>query len=139
MERSYGIPSNYFQNRHILFAHPRDLYYEGLVVQVNFCQKYLFTCQLTHNMTADCTMNYKFSTRKLQEHMSRTCCLHKLFWMYKQRIWAQIDAEIRFFDEKHVFWWVFNKILMDIHFFYDICFYMYLQWFFQNLEFSRIL
>ena len=37
-----------------------------IYVQVNLCQKYLFTCQLTHNMTTDCSMNYEFSTRKLQ-------------------------------------------------------------------------
>ena len=36
-------------------------------IQVNLCQKYLFTHQLTHNMTTDCSMISKFSTRKLQE------------------------------------------------------------------------
>ena len=36
-------------------------------VQVNLCQKYLYTRQLTHNMTTDCSMISKFSTRKLQE------------------------------------------------------------------------
>ena len=51
------------------------------VLQVNVCQMYLFTRQLSHghNMTINCSMNYEFSTRKLQEQMSRTCCLHKLF------------------------------------------------------------
>ena len=28
--------------------------------------EYLFLYQLTHNMTIDCSLNYKFSTRKLQ-------------------------------------------------------------------------
>jgi hypothetical protein len=31
-------------------------------VQVNLFQKHLFLHQLTHNMTKDCTLNYKFST-----------------------------------------------------------------------------
>ena len=35
-------------------------------IQVNLCQKLLFLHQLTHNMTTDCSLNYKFSTRKLQ-------------------------------------------------------------------------
>ena len=35
-------------------------------IQVNLCQKYLFTRQLTHNMTTDCSLNYEFSTRKFQ-------------------------------------------------------------------------
>ena len=33
-----------------------------LPVQLNFCQKYLFLHQLTY----DCSLNYEFSTRKLQ-------------------------------------------------------------------------
>ena len=58
-------------------------------VQVNLCQKYLFTRQLTHNMTTDCSMIYEFSTRKLQEqNMSRTCCLHKLFRCCKFKVQA---------------------------------------------------
>ena len=31
-------------------------------VQVNLCQKYLFSNQLTHNMTKDCSLIYQFST-----------------------------------------------------------------------------
>ena len=55
------------------------------LIQVNLCQKQLFLHQLTHNMTKDCLLNHKFST----------CCVHKLFWMSKQKpicvhnmIWA---------------------------------------------------
>ena len=36
------------------------------IVQVNVCQKLLFLHQLTHNMTTDCSLNYKFNTWKLQ-------------------------------------------------------------------------
>ena len=35
-------------------------------VQVNLCQKHLFLQQLTHNMSKDCSLNYEFSTWKLQ-------------------------------------------------------------------------
>ena len=31
-------------------------------VQVNLCQKLLCLHQLTHNMTTDCSFNYKFNT-----------------------------------------------------------------------------
>ena len=31
-------------------------------IQVNLCQKLLFLYQLTHNMTTDYSLNYKFST-----------------------------------------------------------------------------
>ena len=41
--------------------------------------------QLTHNTTTDCSLNYEFSTWKLQaQNMLRTCCVHELFWMSKQ-------------------------------------------------------
>ena len=44
-----------------------------LLVQVNLFQKYLFTGQLTHNMTTNCSMIYEFSTRNFQEqNMSTT-------------------------------------------------------------------
>jgi hypothetical protein len=51
-----------------------------MAVQVNRCQKFLFLHQLTHNMTTDCSLNYQFSTWKLQaQNIRRTCCVHKLF------------------------------------------------------------
>ena len=31
-------------------------------IQVNLCQKHLFSHQLTHNMTKDCSLIYQFST-----------------------------------------------------------------------------
>ena len=31
-------------------------------LQVNLCQELLFLHQLTHNMTTDCSLNYKFNT-----------------------------------------------------------------------------
>ena len=51
-------------------------------VQVNLCQKLLFLHQLTHNMTTDCSLNYKFNTWKFQaqtwgEHVVyRNCFWH---------------------------------------------------------------
>ena len=35
-------------------------------VQVNLCQKHLFSHQLTHNMTRDCSLIYQFCTWKLK-------------------------------------------------------------------------
>ena len=37
-------------------------------LQVNLFQKHLFLHQLTHNMTKDCSLNYEFSTWKLQAY-----------------------------------------------------------------------
>ena len=55
-------------------------------VKVNICQKHLFLYQLSKNMTTDCSLNYEFSTWKfLAQNMLRTCCVHKLFWMSKQK------------------------------------------------------
>ena len=41
-----------------IFKKKGEFYY----VQVNLCQKLLFLHQLTHNMTTDCSLNYKFNT-----------------------------------------------------------------------------
>ena len=35
-----------------------------MCLKVNLCQKFLFLHQLTHNMTTDCSLNYKFNTWK---------------------------------------------------------------------------
>ena len=57
-------------------------------VQVNLCQKLLFLHQLTHNMTTDCSLNYKFNTWKFQaqtwgEHVVyRNCFWHSEQFLY---------------------------------------------------------
>ena len=38
----------------------------SILLQVNLFQKHLFFHQLTHNLTKDCSLNYEFSTWKLQ-------------------------------------------------------------------------
>ena len=65
------------------------------VVQVNICQKLLFLHQLTHNMTTDCSLNYKFSTWKFQDQnmlctkivlnvktKTKPICVHNMFWAW---------------------------------------------------------
>ena len=50
------------------------------LLQVNLCQKLLFLHQLTHNMTADYTWIYQFSTWKLQaQNMGRTWVEHVVY------------------------------------------------------------
>ena len=57
-------------------------------IQVNLCQKLLFLHQLTHNMTKDCSLNYKFNTWKFQaqtwgEHVVyRNCFWHPEQFLY---------------------------------------------------------
>ena len=58
------------------------------LLQVNLCQKLLFLHQLTHNMTTDCSLNYKFNTWKFQaqtwgEHdVYRNCFWHSEQFLY---------------------------------------------------------
>ena len=50
------------------------------LLQVNLCQNHLFLHQLTHNMTTDCSLNYKFSTWKLQaQNLGRTRVEHVVY------------------------------------------------------------
>jgi hypothetical protein len=55
---------------------------------VNLCQKLLFLHQLTHSMTTDCSLNYKFNTWKFQaqtwgEHVVyRICLWHSEQFLY---------------------------------------------------------
>ena len=57
-------------------------------VQVNLCQKLLILHHLTHNMTTDCSLNYKFNTWKFKaqtwgEHLYRNC-----FWYSEQFLYT---------------------------------------------------
>ena len=47
---------------YIFFAFLCDYFLLNSLLQVNLCQKLLFLHQLTHNMTTDCSLNYKFNT-----------------------------------------------------------------------------
>ena len=49
---------------HYLYFH--EIFLQFSNVQVKLCQKHLFWHQLTHNMTQNCSLNYKFSRYKFQ-------------------------------------------------------------------------
>ena len=74
-ERQY-VPSKHGG----VYKHNGTLNGRDYWIQVNLCQMHLFWHQLTHIVTKDCLLNYKFSTWKLHaQNMGRTCCVHKLF------------------------------------------------------------
>ena len=50
-------------------------------LQVNLCQKLLFLHQLTHNMTTDYSLNYEFSTWKMQSQ-NMLCTQIVLFFCF---------------------------------------------------------
>ena len=52
------------------------------VLQVNLFQKPSFLHQLTHNMKKNCSLIYQFLH---ENYKLRTFCVHKLFWMSKQK------------------------------------------------------
>ena len=61
---------------------------DGLL-QVNLCKKIFFLNQLTHNMTTDCSLNYKFNAWKLQAQNMFFCLF--LIWHSEQfmyTLWA---------------------------------------------------
>ena len=65
-----------------------ELVFVHSIVQVNLLQNHLFLFQLTHNMTTDCSLNYKFNTWKFQgqawgEHVvDRNCFWHSEQFLY---------------------------------------------------------
>ena len=80
------------------------------LVQVNLCQNLLFLHQITHNMTKDCSLIYQFSTWKLQaQNTGRTCCVHKLFWMSKQKQKTICAHNMFWAWNFHVLNWQFNE------------------------------
>ena len=59
---SGGLASKILQNLYLTW-----------LCAVNLCQKLLFLQQLTHNMTTDCSLNYKFNTWKFQAQNMMLC------------------------------------------------------------------
>ena len=68
-------------------------------LQVNFFQKHLFLHQLTHSMTKDWSLNYEFSTWKLQAQnmlftqivlnvktKTKTICVHNMFSWFSELV-----------------------------------------------------
>ena len=69
-------------------------------VQVNLCQKLLFLHQLTHNMTTDCSLNYKFNIwnsklRTWREHVVYRNC----FWHSEPFFYTTCSAKRRASDK----------------------------------------
>ena len=54
-------------------------------IQVNLSQTLLFLHQLTHNMTTNCSLNYKFNRymKIPSSNLGRTCCVQKLFLTFR--------------------------------------------------------
>ena len=96
----------YFVLSWIILFHKNRLH---TFVQVNLCQKLLFLHQLTHNMTTDCSLNYKFNTWKSQaQNMGRTCCVQKLFLTFRtfsvHNMFFPCSAKIRASDKDLPVW-----------------------------------
>ena len=55
-----------------------------LFVQVNLCQKHLFSQQLTHHMTTDCLLIYQFNWIKttISEHGENMLCTQIVFCVF---------------------------------------------------------
>ena len=53
------------------------------MIQVNLFQEHLFLYQLTHNMTTDFSLNYEFSTWKLQAQNMCTQIRDRPDWAYE--------------------------------------------------------
>ena len=74
--------------RFIFIVHSMIKFKQNQQLQVNLCQKLLFLHQTTHNMTTDCSLNYKFNTWKFQaqtlgEHaVCRNCFWHSEQFLY---------------------------------------------------------
>ena len=74
--------------RFIFIVHSMIKFKQNQQLQVNLCQKLLFLHQTTHNMTTDCSLNYKLNTWKFQaqtlgEHaVCRNCFWHSEQFLY---------------------------------------------------------
>ena len=59
--RSFFINNTSFTSYALVFS-MQNLILNKLFLQVNLCQKHLFSHQLTHSVTKDCSLIYRFNT-----------------------------------------------------------------------------
>ena len=76
--------------------------FSGILWNCRVCQKRSFLHQSTHNMMTDCSLNYEFSTRKLQVQnmLSTSNCFLLLSWHSRQ------------FDV-HKMWWNCSFLVLN--------------------------
>ena len=74
------------------------LYAHQIPIQVNLCQKHLFSHQLTHNMTKYCSLIYQFSTWKLQaeDMLSTKIVFLYSFWHSEQFMYTTCSELVVF-------------------------------------------
>ena len=64
-------------------------------LQVNLFQKLLFLHQLTHNMTTDCSLNYKFNTWKFQaQTWGEHVVYRNSFWHTEQFLYTTCSHHV---------------------------------------------
>ena len=86
-----------FQENYLLYSRQRvNISKESLItLQVNLCQKLLFLYQLTHNMTTDCSLNYKINTWKFQAQTKGEHVLYRnCFWHSEQFLYTTCSPHV---------------------------------------------
>ena len=98
-------------------------------IQVNLCQKFWFLHQLTHNMTTDCSLNYKFNTWKFQaqtwgEHIVYSNCFrHSEQFLYttcsphvlqEEELLTKIYLYIKVYSKKAPIIWQISQLLWNL-------------------------
>ena len=65
------------------------LWWNQFMLQLNLCEKLLFLHPLTHKMTTDCSLNYKFNTWKFQAQIwGENVVYRNCFWHPEQVLYT---------------------------------------------------
>ena len=71
------------------------LWWNQFMLQLNLCEKLLFLHPLTHKMTTDCSLNYKFKTRKFQAQIwGENVVYRNCFWYSEQFLYTTCSPHV---------------------------------------------
>ena len=102
MERSYGFPSNYFQNKHLLIPHLRDLYYKAYsepVLRILISWPKLRQKNRNSRIYWACTKKSYFLTKS--EAKNRNSCTH---WACTKNSYFLNKSEAKKTSNSHIYW-----------------------------------
>ena len=100
------------------------VFFEAKCASANLCQKLLFLHQLTHNMTTDCSLNYKLNTSKFKaqtwgEHVVYRNC----FWHSEKMLYTTCSPHVLQKEELLTKIYLYRMYFIFFYFFFRLVLY----------------
>ena len=92
------------------------LWWNQFMLQLNLCEKLLFLHPLTHKMTTDCSLNYKFKTWKFQAQIwGENVVYRNCFWYSEQFLYTTCSPHVLQKEELLTKIYLYPKMFLELN------------------------